>query len=280
MERLKLKKGHVVLYLVLMVLVLAVMMFTRNIAGRGSAAASAAGTRDSLNVAIQISPVGVSTNGDSLSGFYYDMIRRMADREKLALKIDGFTQIANALDGLSDGRYDIVIADIPITKDLREKYLFTDPIYTDRQVLVQLIDSVTGRPHIKSQSDLRGDTVHIAAGSPLLPRLANLSKELGDTIYVVEDKFYGPEQMMLLTAIGQMKNVVVNEVAARNIAKDYPQLDMSVTLSFSQFQSWAVSPRRPQLLDSLNVWISRFKSTPEFSHLVDRYFAADSIADH
>ena len=276
MERLKLKKGHVVLYLVLMVLVLAVMMFTRNIARRGTGTGTAPDIRDSLDVAIQISPMGVSTNGDTLSGFYYDMIRRMADREKLALKIDGFTQVADALEGLSAGRYDIVIADIPITKDLKENYLFTEPIYTDRQVLVQLIDSVTGLPRIQSQSDLRGDTVHIAAGSPLLSRLANLSKELGDTIYVVEDKFYGPEQMMMLTAIGQMRNVVVNEAAAKSMAKDYPQLDMSVSLSFSQFQSWAVSPRRPQLLDSLNVWISRFKSTSEFSRLVDRYFTAGS----
>ena len=180
--------------------------------------------------------------------------------------------MTNALSELDSGKFDIVISDIPITTELRDKYLFTDPIYADRQTLVQLTDSITGLPPIRTQSDLRGDTVYIAAQSPFMSRLRNLSRELGDTIYVFQDKHYGPEQMMLLTAIGQLKNVVVNEQTARSIAKDYPQLDISLTLSFNQFQSWAVAPDKPQLLDSLNVWIARFKETPQFERLVDIYF--------
>lgn len=272
MERLKLKKGHVILYLALLAGVFLIMIFTRNLAGKGISSGKSTAAKDSLNVAIQISPIGVSTHGDTLGGFYYDMIRQMATKEHLALKIDGFTQVTGALNDLDKGLYDIVISDIPITSELRDKYLFTNPIYADRQTLVQLIDSVTGEPPIKTQSDLRGDTVYIAAQSPFMSRLKNLSRELGDTIYVFQDKHYGPEQMMLLTAIGQLKNVVVNEQTARNIAKDYPQLDISVTLSFNQFQSWAVANDKPQLLDSLNVWIARFKSTPQFEKLVEQYF--------
>lgn len=274
MERLKLKKGHVVIYIALLAAVFVIMIFTRNIAGKGisDSTANNLSARDSINVAIQISPIGVSTNGDTLGGFYYDMIRQMAEKEHLALKIEAFTQVTSALSDLEDGKYDIVISDIPITSELREKYLFTNPIYADRQTLVQLADSVTGLPPIRTVSDLRGDTVYIAAQSPFMSRLRNLSRELGDTIYVFQDKHYGPEQMMLLTAVGQLKNVVVNEQTARSIAADYPQLDLSVTLSFNQFQSWAVADRKPKLLDSLNVWIDRFKSTPQFEHLVDKYF--------
>lgn len=272
MERLKLKKGHIILYLALLAGVFVIMFFTRNLSRKGFAEAGSPDAADSLKVAIQISPIGVSTHGDTLGGFYYDMIRQMAAREHLALKIEGFSQVTNALDNLENGKYDIVISDIPITSELRDRYLFTNPIYADRQTLVQLADSVTGLPPIRTQSDLRGDTVYIAAQSPFMSRLRNLSRELGDTIYVFQDRHYGPEQMMLLTAIGQLKNVVVNEQTARNIAKDYPQLDISVTLSFNQFQSWAVAPEKPRLLDSLNVWIARFKSTPQFEKLVDRYF--------
>ena len=274
MERMKLKKGHIILYLGLLVAVFLVMILTRNIAAKGHSASDSAMAQkgDSIRVAIQISPLGVSTNGDTLGGFYYDMIRQMALKEHLALKIDGFTQVTNALTDLAEGKCDIVISDIPITSDLRDRFLFTDPIYADRQVLVQLADSLTGLPPIQSQADLRGDTVFIAAHSPFRSRLQNLSHELGDTIYIFQDPHYGPEQMMLLTAIGQLKNVVVNEQTARNIAKDYPQLDLSLTLSFNQFQSWAVAPDKPQLLDSLNTWIARFKSTPQFDTLVNRYF--------
>lgn len=272
MQQLKVKKGHLTLYIVLLAVVVALMIFTRNLAGKSSGKGEAKAKGDSLTVAIQMSPLGVSTNGDTLSGFYYDMIRQMAQRENLALKIDGFTQVNTALSDLKDGKYDIVISDIPVTSELREKYLFTNPIYADRQTLVQLTDSITGLPPIQSVFDLRGDTVHIAAQSPFMSRLRNLSREIGDTIYVVQDSLYGPEQMMILTALGQLKNVVVNELTAKSMAKDYPQLDISLTLSFNQFQSWVVTDRKPQLLDSLNVWIDRFKSTPAFQQLVDKYF--------
>lgn len=269
----KLKKGHVIVYIALLVAVFLIMILTRNLAGKGLS--SHEGDRihaDSLRIAIQISPIGVSTNGDTLGGFYYDMVRQMAADENLALKIEGFTQVKTALKELEEGKYDIVISDIPITKDLREKYLFTNPIYADRQVLVQLADSITGEVPVKTVADLRGDTVYIAAQSPFRQRLRNLSRELGDTIYIFQDQHYGPEQMMLLTAIGQLKNVVVNEQTAKAVAKDYPQLDLSLTLSFNQFQSWAVSNKKPALLDSLNVWIERFKSTPAFDALVQQYF--------
>lgn len=274
MERLKLRKGHLVIYIALLAAVFLIMVFTRNIAGKGLSDGAGHGNamRDSINIAIQISPIGVSTHGDTLGGFYYDMIRQIAAKEHLALKIEAFTQVTSALNDLGSGKYDVVISDIPITGGLRDKYLFTNPIYADRQILVQLTDSITGLPPIRSVSDLRGDTVYIAARSPFMSRLRNLSRELGDTIYVFQDKHYGPEQLMLLTAIGQLKNVVVNEQTARSIAQDYPQLDLSVSLSFNQFQSWAVSERKPKLLDSLNVWIDRFKSTPQFELLVDKYF--------
>lgn len=272
MERLKLKNGHIIIYLALLVAVFLVMILTRGLANKGNKKSGDSIHTDSINVAIQISPIGVSTNGDTINGFYYDMIRQMAVKENLALKIEGFTQVRVALDELDAGKFDIVISDIPITKDLRDKYLFTDPIYADRQVLVQLVDSITGEPPIKTVADLRGDTVYIAAESPFMPRLRNLSRELGDTIYVYQDEHYGPEQMMLLTAVGQLKNVVVNEQTARAVAKDYPQLDLSLTLSFNQFQSWAVAERNPALLDSLNVWIERFKATQAFQTLVDKYF--------
>lgn len=251
MERMKLKKGHVIVYLALIVVVFVIMVFTRSIAGKNhiSDHPQTEQKNDTIRVAIQISPLGVSTNGDTLGGFYYDMIRQMAEKENLALKIYGFTQVTNALHDLDEGKCDVVISDIPLTTELRDKYLFTEPIYADKQVLVQLADSLTGLPPIRSQADLRGDTIYIAAQSPFMARLRNLSHELGDTIYIFQDRHYGPEQMVLLTAIGQLKNVVVNEQTAINIAKDYPQLDLSLTLSFNQFQSWAVAPTKPELLD-------------------------------
>jgi Fe-S-cluster formation regulator IscX/YfhJ len=74
-----------------------------------------------------------------------------------------------------------------------------------------------------------------------------------------------------MTAIGDIKQAVINESVARSMAKDYPDIDISTEISFSQFHSWIVSGKRPELKDSLNNWILQFKSTPQYRNLTTRY---------
>ena len=61
MEPLKLKKGSIIVYLVLLALVLVVMIIARNNALKGSAE-NKSEVRDTINVAIQISPIGVTSS--------------------------------------------------------------------------------------------------------------------------------------------------------------------------------------------------------------------------
>lgn len=269
MERMKVKKGNIFIYIVLLAAAIAVMFFTRGLARQH--AGSMAADNDTIVVGMQISPMGVSTNGDTLSGFCYDMLREMAASEGVKLNIEGFTQVSTALDRLKKGIYDIVVADIPSTTELKEEYLLTIPVYTDRQVLVQRADSLTHLPPVTCQANLGGDTIYIAKGSPFKSRIINLSHEIGDTIYIIEDDIYSPELLMIRVAQGKIKNAVVNKQVAENVAAEYPNLDTSLELSFNQFQSWVIDARNPELLNRMDSCITRFKSTPEFDRLVEKY---------
>lgn len=110
MEPLKLKKGSIIVYLVLLALVLVVMIIARNNALKGSAE-NKSEVRDTINMAIQISPIGVTTIGDSLGGIYYDKIRQIAVKQHFHPKISGITNIQSAISDLNNGVFDVVIAD-------------------------------------------------------------------------------------------------------------------------------------------------------------------------
>ena len=110
MEPLKLKKGSIIVYLVLLALVLVVMIIARNNALKGSAE-NKSEVRDTINVAIQISPIGVTTIGDSLGGIYYDKIRQVAVKQHFHPNISGITNIQSAIYDLNNGVFDVVIAD-------------------------------------------------------------------------------------------------------------------------------------------------------------------------
>ena len=226
-------------------------------------------TGDTLNVAIEMSPLLYYQHADSISGLDYEIIGNIASAHGIPVRFHPFVPLHFALDGLNDGRFDIVVAAMPATVQTRQQYNMTDGVYTGRQVLVQLRDSASGQPHIKSQEQLTGHSVWLVEKSPYASRLANLGDELGDTIYIKISPDYSAEHLCLLTATGEIPRAVVSERIARRVAADYPQLDISVPVSFNQFQSWAVGDEA--LRDSLNRWIEEFRTTGAYDSLLVRY---------
>ena len=224
---------------------------------------------DTVNVAIEMSPLLYMQNGDSVEGLDYEIIKTVAESHKLPVRFYPFVPLKHALDGLESGRYDVVVAALPATSETREKYNMTRGVYTGRQALVQLLDSVGARPEITSQEQLGGKEVWIVERSPYAGRLKNLGDELDDTIIVRSSPEYSAEHLCLLTATGQLPRAVVDEATARRMAQGDPRLDVSVPVSFSQFQSWAV--RKEALRDSFDVWLEEFSRTETYDSLLTRY---------
>ncbi|MDE6109703.1 MAG: transporter substrate-binding domain-containing protein [Muribaculaceae bacterium] len=224
---------------------------------------------DTIVVAIEMSPMLYTRNADSITGLDYEIIRNVAAKHGLPVKFRPFVPLHYALDGLERGDYDVVVAALPATSETRSKYLMTDAVYTGRQVLVQRRDSASGKPHITSQEQLAGHKVWVVEDSPYKSRLANLGAELGDTIYVHTTGDYSAEHLCMLTASGEIPRAVVDEATARRIASHYDRLDISVPVSFNQFQSWAVG--RESLRDSFNLWLDEFRRTSAYDSLITSY---------
>lgn len=209
---------------------------------------------DTLNVAIELSPLGVTMEADTLTGEYYNLLRRVGVLHGINMKFHPFTRLSDALAGLNSGRYSLVVSDIPVTSELRDHYIFVDPLPIDHQVLVQKPDS-TGCVPITNQFDLGGKTICLPQNSPFIPRIKNLAGEIGDTIYITEDPLYSSEQMIMMVATGELPNVVASQRTASLMLRQYPELDASLHISFNQFQGWAMAPRDSVLCDSLRIWI-------------------------
>lgn len=264
--------GRLPLLIGLLAIVLACMWMLGRCSHRRDAAFTLTEQRaggDTINVAIEMSPLLYTPKGDSIAGLDYEILRAIAAKHRLPIAFKPFVPLKYALAGLESGQFDVVIAAMPATTQTRERYNMTDGVYTGRQTLVQLRDSASGRPHITSQEQLAGHRVWLVDKSPYADRLANLGAELGDTIYIESSPDYSAEHLCILTATGEIPRAVVDDATARRIASDYPQLDVSVPVSFSQFQSWAV--RRAELRDSLNIWLEQFRATAQYDSLLTAY---------
>lgn len=263
------KRGQMILYMVLLAVVVGFMVALSMCDKPVDQPSTKPSGGDTLDIAIEYSPVTYYTYDDTLGGYNYDLLRLISHNTGRPMKFHPMVTLEKALAGLEDGRFDVVVAQYPMTAGDTARYAFTQPIYIDQQVLVQR----RGSNAIHSQLDLAGDTVWTVKGSPMTQRIASLSREIGDTIYVHVDELYGPEQLMMMVSEGEIRYAIVNRSIARAMAAKLPNLDRSVAISLSQFQSWIVSKNRQGLCDSLNLWHNQVKrDTTAYLELQRRYF--------
>ena len=262
---------HIALYLILIVLTLIAMGSLKHCGRTSSVPADTKSGGDTIDVCIEYSPLSCYMYDDTVGGFEYDLLRMVARRGNLNLKFHTAVTLQKGLNGLDDGRYEILAARFPVTVESRDKYIFTDAIYLDSQALVQREDSL-GNIAVKTQLDLAGKTIYVVKDSPMENRLHALGREIGDTIYIRQEKEYNSEQLLIMVATGLIDYAVVNTRDAATIASGYPNINTGTKISFTQFQSWTLPKDRTELRDSLNVWIAGIKETKEYKKLYNRYF--------
>lgn len=226
-----------------------------------------------LKVATEYNSISFYVDGDTITGFHYELIEAFARSKGLKTEVTPVMSFDQRLKGLSNGTYDVIAYGLLATSELKDSLLLTDPIFLNKQVLVQR-KSQNGKDSlfIKSQLDLAGKTLHVVKGSPSILRIRNLGNEIGDTIYVNEIDKYGSEQLIALVAHGDIDYAVCDESIARTAIDSLPQLDINTAISFTQFYSWGVSKQSPMLLDSLNSWLSTFRESIEYQQIYRKYY--------
>jgi len=230
-------------------------------------------TAKTIYVTTEYNSISYYVSGDTLAGFHYEMIEAFAREHNWKAIITPEMSFDKRLQGLEEGKYDIVAYNIPTTTSLKSKILLTTPIILNKQVLVQLKPvSPTDSSFIKSQLDLAGKTLYIVKNSPVTLRIHNLENEIGDTIYVKEVEKYGPEQLISLVAHGDIKYAVCDADIARIASDSLPQIDINTAISFTQFYSWGVNKHSPILLDSLNKWLTSFQKGKNFQRIYQKYY--------
>ena len=226
-----------------------------------------------LRVATEYNSISFYVDGDTISGFHYELIQAFARDKRPKAEITPVMSFEERLKGLSEGRYDVIAYGILATSKLKDSLLLTSPIVLNKQVLVQRKENGENDSlYIRNQLDLARRTLHVVKGSPSILRIQNLGNEIGDTIYIKEIEKYGPEQLISLVAHGDIDYAVCDESIAQAVADSLSQIDINTAISFTQFYSWAVSKQSPVLLDSLNTWLDKFQKKSEYQKIYKKYY--------
>ncbi len=265
-------KRHIAIYIALLIVVVGIMIWLRPKSDYRPRTFEEIEADGVLRIVTDYTPLSYYLQGDSLSGFDYELARMIGQRSGLALEITPEVNLSKSIEGLKTGKYDIIARQLPVTSEIKEDLAFTVPIQLNKQVLVQLKESKGFKKLIRNQLDLAGETLYIVSDAPTRLRINNLAREIGDTIYIKEEETYGAEQLIMMVATGEIGFAVCDKAIAEQMSKDYPQLDCNTDISFTQFQSWALRKNDSTLLDSLNRWILDIQKEDKYKKLYDSYF--------
>lgn len=232
---------------------------------------------DTLDVAIQFSPLAYRISGDSIEGMDFEMLEQLARMHGRAVKFHAFAPMQYALDGLHAGNFDIVVASLASTQKIKDGLALTRAVYLDREVLLQRADSAT---MVHRPEDLVRRHVWVPAGSAFAERLQNLAEELGDTIYVHRSPDRTAEHLAMLVAGGEIDYTVVSSALAGAMQSKFDNLDAGTPVSFTQFQVWAVAPDNTALRDTLNRWLGTYVKTGQYAALLEKYALRPAYDSH
>ncbi|WP_455637937.1 transporter substrate-binding domain-containing protein [Parabacteroides sp.] len=226
-----------------------------------------------LRMVTEYNQSGYYVAGDTIEGFQYELSQAIARLSGLEVQTHLEMSLAESFRELSDNQCDVIARNIPATSEIKEDFLFTEPIVLNKQVLVQRTEESNNGIHpIRNQLDLAGKTLYIPKNSPALLRLQNLAHEIGDTIYVKEDELYSSEQLAIMVAKGDIDYAVCDQQIAKISKGNLPEIDIDTDISFTQLQSWAVRKDSPILLDSLNSWLSQIRESGLYDQIYKRYY--------
>lgn len=226
-----------------------------------------------LRLVTEYNQSGYYVAGDTIEGFQYELSQAISRIAGLEVQTHLEMSLAESFQMLAEGACDVIARNIPITSEIKEEYLFTEPIVFNKQVLVQrTAEANRGIEPIRNQLDLARKTLYIPKDSPALLRLQNLEHEIGDSIFVVEEELYSSEQLAIMVAKGDIDYAVCDQQIAQLSSRQLPEIDIETDISFTQLQSWAVRKESPALRDSLNRWLDRIRREGTFDRIYKRYY--------
>jgi membrane-bound lytic murein transglycosylase F len=214
-------------------------------------------------------------------GFEYDLANKLAEYLKIqpdfiiVKKIDDMFTMVNSDSG------DLIAFNLTITKDRLDMVDFTHPHHTIRQVLVQRKPENWSRMMlheieealIRDPSELIGDTIIVRSGSSYIPRLKNLSDEIGGDIIIKNAQpELTTEDLIEMVAKGEINFTISDDNIANLSAAFFKNIDVKTPVSLTQRAAWAVAKKSYALLDTINYWLDSIKSTEYYAVTYNKYF--------
>ena len=214
-------------------------------------------------------------------GFEYDLVTKLAEYLGIQSKFIIEKKIDEMFSKVNNNDGDLVAFNLTVTKDRMESVDFTHHHYNIKQVLVQrkpknwrkMMLHQIEKQLIRDPAELISDTIVVRSGSSYIPRLKNLSDEIGGDIIIIEaDPELTIEDLIEMVSKGEIKYTISDDNVAHLSSASFSNIDVKTPISLIQRAAWVVKKNSSALLDTINYWLDSIKTTEYFAITYNKYF--------
>ena len=214
--------------------------------------------------------INYDTRESKPMGFGYELLTDFCRTYDLDLELTVCENLDTCFALLDSGKVDVVAVGIGANKEMKSRFLFTDPILMQKSVLVQRLPKGWSKMNtvnevenqlLRSPIDLAGKTIHLPAGSHSVKLIEHLAEQIGETIRIIEHDTLNSVDLIHAVHRGDIDYTIVEEYVARMASRSLGGLDTKLDISVEQPLGWAVRKRDADssLLVALNGWIDDFE---------------------
>ncbi len=225
-----------------------------------------------LTVLINSGEHGFTRDTAKVGGFQYEVIKKYADELGVELVIVHEPDHEAGNEELLRGDCDVIVSLQPMIFDSASAVVSLYPLVESNLMLVQLADS-SGSLTIKKQYELDGKKITLTKASPFRPLLEQLSDDLAIEPVFIESNFTNIDLIISKVVSGEIEYAVCPAHLTARIKSKYPQVDLSLPLTFHLPLGWTVRAKAVQLKESLNAFLSNFVGTADYWTLYASYFS-------
>lgn len=216
-------------------------------------------------------------------GYEYELLKRFTKSIDVELEIKIIPDVNAMFDLLNKGVGDVIACNLAVTKDRMAHASFSDPYNFTRQVLIQklpeghekMTQKELNKHLVNGPLDLVNKKVYVNKSTSFYSRLESMQNEIGGDIDIVSVPGYiDTEKLIKKVANGDIEYTVADDNIAKLNATYYPELDISVQLSFPQQIAWATRSNSPTLLNAINTWFEADRHKSVYAYIYNKYFKA------
>lgn len=243
--------------------------------------------RGTLVAATNCAAINYNIKNARPSGFEFELLSDFCSVNDLNLEIVVNENLDSCFLLLDSCKVDVVAIGIGSSKDMKKRYLLTDPIMMQKSVLVQRMPKGWNKMStanevenqlLRSPLDLAGKTIHLPKGSHEVKLLEHLSDEIGDTIYIVECDTLNSVDLIHAVSQGNIDYTVVQEHVAKMASVGLGGLDTKLDVSVEQPLGWALKKQDADssLLLAFNSWIAGIEQR-HLNRIMAKYVNKDNV---